>query len=797
MRSRSPLVLALLVLLVPVRSVRAQEGEVRDSRLPAEVASDGDADPPDDADVPDDADAPDDADVEDPGAEGVTASDADEGDLVTDDVLVRARAEELFTAGGSVHALGEEELERLSYNDPQAVLTQVPGVYVRSEEGFGLRPNIGLRGASAERSRKITLLEDGVLLAPAPYSAPAAYYFPMMTRMTGVEVFAGPAAILFGPNTVGGAIDLQGRQSPARREGRVDLSLGNTWYGRLHLHYGDSNEWGGFLVEAVHLRSSGFHELDAAPGVDDDTGFHRTDIVARGELHGSVDRDWYHRLELTFGLGLEESNETYLGLTDADFRANPYRRYAATQLDHMEWWRTRVQLRYQLQSEDFELTVTAYRHDFQRTWYRLDHFCDTLTITPAGQRDTCAAGVGFDRVLTNPTVFASQYERLTGTLDASPTDAPLLMARNHRVFAVQGLQADARASLETGPLRHHVRFGARIHYDEITRHHTGDTYVLLQQQMVLRTPGLELERNHDSAWALAGYASWAVSWEKLTVTPGVRSELIWLRHQDAYTGVEITSEQYAFLPGVGLQYEVLPELAVFGGAHLGFSPIGPGQDADTLPETAWNYELGARYGRIADRTHGQLTYFVSDYQNLSSICTLASGCSEDMLDRQFNAGAVLVMGIEAEAAHTLEIDEVSIPLAASYTWTWSRFMTSFESANPQFGAVEVGDRLPYVPEHQLSVRAGLSWRFLRFFANGVYVSAMRDVAGQGDVPATELTDDYFMLDAMASVEVLEGFRIYVRGENLTNTQPIMTRRAWGARGAKPVLVQGGFQIDIR
>ena len=97
--------------------------------------------------------------------------------------------------------IDEEQLEQFEYDDIERILAQVPGVTTRGEDGYGLRPNIGIRGVNSDRSAKVTLLEDGVPLAPAPYAAPAAYYFPMSTRLVGVEVFKGAAATRFGPQT--------------------------------------------------------------------------------------------------------------------------------------------------------------------------------------------------------------------------------------------------------------------------------------------------------------------------------------------------------------------------------------------------------------------------------------------------------------------------------------------------------------------------------------------------------------------------------------------------------------------
>ena len=98
----------------------------------------------------------------------------------------------LVETGGSAHVVKDAQLRRFSYDDPHQVLLTVPGVYVRPEDGMGLRPNIGIRGANSDRSKKVTLMEDGVLVGPAPYSAPAAYYFPLIDRMRTVRVVKGP-----------------------------------------------------------------------------------------------------------------------------------------------------------------------------------------------------------------------------------------------------------------------------------------------------------------------------------------------------------------------------------------------------------------------------------------------------------------------------------------------------------------------------------------------------------------------------------------------------------------------------
>jgi Fe(3+) dicitrate transport protein len=260
-----------------------------------------------------------------------------------EEVVVVGVETDLRSVSGSAAILSEEDLEAFDYVDLGKLLSAVPGVYVRGEDGFGLRPNIGIRGAASERSQKLTLMKDGVLITPAPYSAPAAYYVPNISRIAAVEVLKGPAAIRYGPHTVGGAINFLSPTIPEEKTTRVDLSAGSYGFKKLQLSTGGRTGSGGYFIDALNYSSDGFKELDGGGN----TGFERTDLGAKFQyIPKSSDREQV--LSLTLDIGSERANETYLGLTDSDFADNSNRRYAASKLDRFESDHASVMLNYGL-----------------------------------------------------------------------------------------------------------------------------------------------------------------------------------------------------------------------------------------------------------------------------------------------------------------------------------------------------------------------------------------------------------------------------------------------------------------
>jgi Fe(3+) dicitrate transport protein len=294
---------------------------------------------------------------------------------------------------GSAYYISPKELQKFNYTDINRVLKSIPGVNLQEEDGFGLRPNIGLRGAGVERSTKITVMEDGVLSAPAPYSASAAYYFPTVGRMQAVEILKGSSQIKYGPYTTGGAINLISTQLPTQFMAKVS-AFGGSYFGRnLHAYVGNNHGQIAYSVEAFHYGSDGFKTLENGAS----TGFNKYDYLAK--LRFSTKKTARIQQSITFKVGVnnEVSNDTYLGLSLEDFNANPYSRYAASQKDQMTVQQTQLSATHTIKAAKWlDITTVIYRNDFSRNWYKLD-----------AVKDSAGVKKGIADILRDPAAYAS------------------------------------------------------------------------------------------------------------------------------------------------------------------------------------------------------------------------------------------------------------------------------------------------------------------------------------------------------------------------------------------------------
>ncbi len=151
----------------------------------------------------------------------------------------KAAVNELLGAG---HYIDAGEWRSRGYDDTNRALRFEPGIYLREEDGYGLFPNISLRGVDSQRTSKLTIMEDGIPTAPAPYSAPAAYYSPALGRMSAVEILKGSSQIQYGPNTTGGIINYISTLVPEKPTAYISTSYGSHNDYRLHA-------WGGTSVQ--------------------------------------------------------------------------------------------------------------------------------------------------------------------------------------------------------------------------------------------------------------------------------------------------------------------------------------------------------------------------------------------------------------------------------------------------------------------------------------------------------------------------------------------------------------------
>ena len=685
---------------------------------------------------------------------------------------------------GSASVITEEELEVYEYTDIHKILSNVPGVNFRPEEGYGLRPNISIRGTYADRSGKVTLMEDGILIAPAPYAASSAYYFPTAGRIAGVEVLKGPAAISQGPYTVGGAINLISTPIADESGGLINQELGQDGTSRTHLHYSVVDSQVALLVESHTWDTDGF---DSIKDSDADTGFDKDDIVIKLRINSDSSLDGvYHELNIKYQDSDESSDQSYVGLADADFRKDAHSRYGLSAYDNMDNSHETTSFNYVADFGNLELSATMYNNDFARNWFKVDKI---------DNKKVYGHGNSINNIIT-----ASNAGEATASAILNGTNAEAVeikLKNNNRAYTSEG--TDLKLQYTTN--NQSLTMGYRDTEDTEDRFQVYATTDWLNGQLgslnVGSDPGYSSNNRLTTAEATAFYINEEINFGELTVNLGYRLE-DWEISQDRYVDAARSaiatekgypkqlSDSDNSLMGFGATYDVNDTTQLFFGFHEGFTPTGGGAD----PEEADNLEIGVRYSD--EDSYFEAVYFDTDYQNMFGECTASGGATGSCeIGDSFNAGEASISGFELVAQTEMTSESgIKYPLSVVYTSTGASFDNTFDS--DFWGSVTSGMDIPDLPDSQLALQAGFETQTgLRgsatYYAYGSTCSVASCAAGTS-------VDSYNVIDASLTKMISDQLDVYVVVENITDETDVVARAPKnGARAQKP----RSFTVGVR
>jgi Fe(3+) dicitrate transport protein len=694
-------------------------------------------------------------------------------------VTIIGSQEDLRKLPGSGQRIPNEALLKAMDTDIQKILMAVPGIYMRTEEGYGLRPNISIRGTAIERSGKVTVMEDGVLVAPSPYTSSAAYYFPTTGRIHAIEVLKGPAAVSQGPQTIGGAINLISTPIPNALSGKFIQELGENGMMRTHAYYGGTSGNFGALVEVHEHESDGF---DSIANVGGDTGFDKSDLMVKARYESGVHSFTLKMLDLD-----ETSNQSYVGLSQASFNANPRLRYGATAYDKMMNDGEQTSLIYLGDFENFNVKFTSWQNDYHRDWFKVSDFNNDKEH---GEQDD------INELISDANNGSANAQAiLDGQLPVE-----IEYKHNNRYYTNEGYQFSINTSLDI----HDLTLGYRDMEDSESRiqaHEYADQAADGSLSALYGYVGLSGSNNRlRESSATSYYLQDTMDFGKLYITLGYRSEDYDQRHRrwgegagPNLTAVRVTSVRDTFATNdhttssFGATYDLSDNVTLVAGFHEGMTPMF-GAD----PEEANNTELGVRY--LEGTTNLEVFYFASEYSNLAAECTLVSGvaCNADE-SAVFSGGAADVEGLELNGSWILEGDGVTYPIAFAYTSTDATFKNSSESE--YFGIVAAGDDLPYIPSSSLSLVAG-------FVTESGLSGNMRliDVGSSCSIAACgtyNKINAHTIIDLNLRKALNDSMDIYAIIENVSDDADIISRApSEGARSQKPRTIKVGFSYKF-
>ncbi|WP_275269895.1 TonB-dependent receptor family protein [Limnobacter sp. P1] len=474
---------------------------------------------------------------------------------VQSDWLGPPTEESVKTYTGARTVLEKEDLEERGALNLEDALRRVPGVQVLDETGTGILPNIGVRGLNPLRSERLQILVDGYPIAIGPYTNVGLSLFPVtLPSLEAVDLVRGGAAVHYGPNNVGGVLNLVTKPIPAKTS--------QTFRERLQI----SEETGNMLTD-TYYRIGGFVREDIglqfqANIVDGKGQRDRSDTEVRNFI---VDGEYYLNPNNDFKAQLqyyEVKAELPGALSPAAYEQNPNQSQRPFDAYDADMWRATFTWNHSF-NEDTKLTWRNFAHQADRTFFFSDPMDPALPVT-------------------------------------SVSESP-------RIFSVHG--TEPRITRKIG--NHTIIAGARF-VEEDVRFDVTRTTLATGAVNPLRRWDFS-----TTAMAYYLSDSIALMENRLTVTPGIRYEDVETNYRDLNTGAQFQNNPDEWLPGLTVGYQATKDVYVFANAQRSLVPVQTAQvtrGGDVGNETAENYEIGSRW-QINPQANIAATLFRVDYKD--------------------------------------------------------------------------------------------------------------------------------------------------------------------------------------
>jgi Fe(3+) dicitrate transport protein len=659
---------------------------------------------------------------------------------------------ELFQVPSSASLIDQEELESSHVMTTNEALRKAPGVVVRDEEGFGMRPNIGIRGLNPTRSTKVLLLEDGIPLTYAPYGANESYYHPTIDRFSRIEVLKGSSQVKFGPQTAGGVINYITPNAPEEFGGHLSVTGGNRDYLNTKINVGGN----GILFDYTHKEGDGARD-NTHSNVED------MNVKVTKALNDN------HALTFRANWFTEDSQVSYSGITQKEYE-NFGGEYNPFNHDSFDTTRYGASATHDWQiNTNTLLTTNFYYSYFDRDWWRQQ---SNTTASNVASGTGCAA-------------FSAA--RIAGL--ATNGDNCQGVQGRLRTYNTYGVEPRLNIVHALGELE----LGAKMHFEDQERRQVNGSSATARS-------GTLVENNERKTDAYSGFVSNRFDIGKFSITPAVRYEYIKNERTDRLADTSGKANLHAWIPGLGLAYNPHQNLTVFAGVHRGFAPprtedliSSTGGSVDVDAEKSTNWEAGFR-AKPMQNLNVEATAFYNDFKNLIAVGSVASNVA-------LSQGEATFAGVELAGQYDFDNGFYS---RLAYTWLpVAEQDSSFRrvDTNTVVGGSKSGNRQPYAPKNTITTSVGYKTGSWNTMVEAVYVGKQYSDFAETEA-AVDPTGQFGEISGYTIMNASLNYRyepkkttFFITAKNMFDKEYIVDRTR-GILTGMPRLIQAGVRYDF-